>query len=190
MEKTVHASRVTQDILNRVSPFWISEHPKKKVPRDVQLKALAAIEMQALKDIQILKEAQENLDHGKSLRGKSARAIEIQLRTEALKNLSKSQELADVRKYQTETSHAYWEGRDHSKLMEERAKLILDEARLTEPLDILSKELRGYEKRSSNYFLDKRYRDTRKRIRQDFAYRERGPMLDYKYFNRFWYTNR
>lgn len=181
---------MTQDILNRVSPFWISEYPKKKVPRDVQLKALAAIEMQALKDIQVLKEAQENLDHGKSLRGKSARAIEIQLRTEALKNLSKSQELADIRKYRTEMSNAHWEGRDHSKLMEERAKLILDEARLTEPLDILSKELRGYEKRSSNYFLDKRYRDTRKRIRQDFAYRERGPMLDYKYFNRFWYTNR
>lgn len=190
LAKTIHASRVTQNILNRASPFWLGERAKNKVSRDAELKALADLKMQALKDIQMLKEVQEAMDRGKSYRGKSAKAIEFQLRTEALKNLSKSRELADIRKYRIETGCASAEEIDRSKLIEKRAKLIFDEGKLTEPLDILSEELRGYEKKSSNYFLDKRYRDTRKRIRQEFAYRERDPILDYKYFNRFWYTNR
>lgn len=129
----------------------------------IQQEALRDIKLQSLKDVQMMTDVHDALDHGKNLRGKSAKAIEFRLRTEALKNLSKSQELADIRKFQRESVHSLWDDRAHGRLMEERTKALIDENKLTQPLDSLSRELRGYEQKSSNYFLDKRYRDQARR---------------------------
>lgn len=119
----------------------------------------------------MITEGQDVLEHGKSLRGKSARAIGYQLVTESLKNLSKSHELADIRNIQKETVQTFQDDRTRSKLITERTKVLLDEDKLTQPLDRLSKELRGFEQKSSDYFLDKRYRD---RARRELLYNCRG----------------
>lgn len=129
------------------------------------------IKLQALKDVQVMTEGQDILEHGRSLRGKSARAIGYQLMTETLKNLSKSQELADIRKSQQETVHTFWDNRARGRLIDERTKALIDEDKLTQPFDTLSKELRGFEQKSSNYFLDTRYRD---RARRELLYKCRG----------------
>lgn len=119
---------------------------------------MADIKLQSLKDIQDVSEAQSALDHARSLRGKSARAIAFQLTAGALKNLSESQELADIRKTQWENLSVLRDGREHLRLAEERTRNLLDEETLAAPLNRLSKDLRGYEQKSSSYFLDKRYR--------------------------------
>lgn len=121
------------------------------------------MKMQSLRDVQTMGEVQDALEHAKNLRGKSAKAIEFQLRLDAMKNLTKSQELADIRKFQRETVHSFWDEKAHGRLMHERTKALIDEEKLTQPLDALSKELRGYEQKSSNYFLDKRYRNRARR---------------------------
>lgn len=131
---------------------------------------MSDIKLQALKDVQLTTEVNDAMEHAKSLRGKSAKAIEFHLRTEALKNLSKSQELADIRKFQRDTVHSLWE-EARGRLMNERAKALIDEDKLTQPFDTLSRELRGFEQKSSNYFLDKRYQD---RARRELLYGCRG----------------
>lgn len=133
-----------------------SAHVRSKA-RQIQ-RDMAAINLQSLKDVQTMAEVQNVLDHGKSLRGKSAKAIEFQLRTEALRNLNKSQELADIRKYQREDLSTLWDGREHLRVIQARAQHLIDEDRLTAPLNSLSRQLRGFEEKSNNYFLDQRYR--------------------------------
>ncbi|XP_072745178.1 uncharacterized protein [Anoplolepis gracilipes] len=138
----------------------------------IQQETMSDIKLQALKDVQVSTERRDILEHGTSLRGKSARAIGYQLIAETLKNLSKNQELADIRKIQKETVTSL-DDRVHGKLIVERTKrtTLIDEDKLTQPLDRLSKELRGFEQKSSNYFLDKRYRD---RARRELLYNCRG----------------
>lgn len=139
--------------------------------KEIQQEARDDIKLRALRDVQMMTEVNDALEHGKCLRGKSAKAIEFHLRTEALKNLSKSQELADIRKFQRENVHSLWDDTAHGRLMSERAKVLIDEDKLTQPLDALSRELRGFEQKSSNYFLDKRYQD---RARRELLYGCRG----------------
>lgn len=139
-------------------PLMFASARSSSEAREIQQEAINDIKLQALKDVQMTS-VHDALEHGKNLRGKSAMAIEFQLRAEALKNLSKSEELADVRRLQKETVHCFWENRAHGKLMEKRSKVLIDEDKLTQPLNSLSRELRGYEQKSSDYFLDKRYRD-------------------------------
>lgn len=171
LAKTVHASRVTKEILPRTGedlrrlpmPLMFTGTRARREVKEIRQEAMGDIKLQALKDVQLMHEVHEALEHGKNLRGKSARAIEFQLRAEALKNLSESQELADIRRFQRETAHSLWDDRAHGRLMAERTKALIDEDKLTQPLDSLSRELRGYEQKSSNYFLDKRYRDRARR---------------------------
>lgn len=125
--------------------------------RDLQ-RQLAAIDLQCLREMQELAEARTVAGQVQNLRGKSAKSIEFHLRAEAMKNLNKSKELADIRKAQLLDS-AIWEGQQQLRYSRELAKSILDEERLIAPLDSLSKELKGYEQKSSNYFLNQRYRD-------------------------------
>lgn len=129
--------------------------------KQIRQETRSDIKLQALKDVQRITEGRDVLEHGKSLRGKSARSIGFQLVTETLKNLSKSQELADIRKFQRETvvQNFLDDQAHHDRLIDERTKALIDEDKLIQPLDKLSKELRGFEQKSSNYFLDKRYRD-------------------------------
>ncbi|XP_017758959.1 PREDICTED: paramyosin, short form-like [Eufriesea mexicana] len=167
LSKTAQASHVTREVFPRrleeiklkPLPLLVESARVRSQLRQIE-REMADIDLQSLRDAQIMSEVQSALDHGKSLRGKSARAIEFQLRAEALKNLNKSQELADIRKYQRENAAANWawETKEHVKLIEERTRNLLDEERLAAPLSSLSRELKGYEEKSSNYFLDKRYR--------------------------------
>lgn len=154
------------------TPLMFATHVRtRSEAKKIQQEAFSDIKLQALKDVQAMTEVQDALDHGKSLRGKSARSIEFQLRAEALKNLSKSQELADIRKFQRETVHFLWDDKEHGRLMDERTKALIDVDKLTQPLNLLSRELRGFEQKSNNYFLDKRYRD---RAKREFLYDCRG----------------
>ncbi|KAG5344185.1 MYSP protein, partial [Acromyrmex heyeri] len=167
LAKTVQASRVTKEIFPRTGkdlkrlpmPLMFASTRARSEMKEIQQEAISNIKLQALKDVRMMTEVNDALKHAKSLRGKSAKAIEFHLTTEALKNLSKSQELADIRKFQKETVNSFWDDTVRSKLMNERTKVLIDEDKLTQPLDTLSRELRGFEQKSNNYFLDKRYQD-------------------------------
>ncbi|XP_071571078.1 paramyosin, short form [Temnothorax nylanderi] len=179
LAKTVQASRVTKEIFPRTGkdlkslpmPLMFASARARSEVKEIQQEARSDIKLQALKDVQMMTEVNDALEHGKSMRGKSAKAIEFHLRTEAMKNLSKSQELADIRKFQRETVHSLWDDAAHGRLMNERTKALIDEDKLTQPFNTLSRELRGFEQKSSNYFLDKRYQD---RARRELLYGCRG----------------
>ncbi|KAG6800578.1 paramyosin, short form-like [Apis mellifera caucasica] len=167
LAKTAQASHVTREVFPRkleeiklkpLPPLVESARAKARA-RQLQ-REMADIDFQSLRDARTLSEVENALEFGKSLRGKSARAIGFHLTAEAYKNLNRSKELADIRKYQKEcASSSYcWDTREHLRHIEERTRNLLDEDRLAEPLDSLSRELKGYEEKSSSYFLDKRYR--------------------------------
>lgn len=127
--------------------------------KDLRKREMANIDFQSLRDVQTISEIQEKLNQEKSLRGKSARAIGFHLTAESMKKLNRSQELADIRKKETVLASYLLDGRDRLRLLEERTKYLLDEDDLAAPLNSLSRELKGYEEKSSNYYLNKRYRD-------------------------------
>nr|XP_033322660.1 paramyosin, short form-like [Megalopta genalis] len=166
LSKTAQASHVTREVFpgrleaTRISPWslFVQSARVRSEARQLQRK-MAEIDLQCLRDMQALTEARTTLDQAKSLRGKSARAIEIQLRAEAIANLNRSQQLADLRKAQL-LDEAIFDGRERLWLSRELTrKLDIDEDRLTAPLGCLSRELKGYEKKSANYLLNQRYRD-------------------------------
>ena len=167
MAKTAQASHVTREVFPRKLeeiklkplPLLVESARAKARARQLQ-REMADIDFQSLRDARTLSEVENALEFGKSLRGKSARAIGFHLTAEAYKNLNRSKELADIRKYQKEcASSSYcWDTREHLRHIEERTRNLPDEDRLAEPLDSLSRELKGYEEKSSSYFLDKRYR--------------------------------
>ena len=126
--------------------------------KSLREREMANIDMQSLREAQTIAEIQDKLNQGKSLRGKSARAIGFHLTAESLKKLNRSQELADIRKKETVSANYLLDSRDRLRILEEKTRYLLDEDDLTAPLNSLSRELKGYEEKSSNYFLDKRYR--------------------------------
>lgn len=159
-------------------PLMFASARARSETKQIQQQTMSDMKMQALKDVQMMTEGRDVLEHGRSLRGKSARAIGFQLVTESLQKLSKSHELADIRKVQKETVQTLLDDRAHGRLIVERTKALLDEDKLTQPLNKLSKELRGFEQKSSDYFLDKRYRD---RARRELLYNCRGCEYYVKY---------
>lgn len=163
--------RTGKDLKRLPMPLMFASTRARSEMKEIQQEAISNIKLQALKDVRMMTEVNDALKHAKSLRGKSAKAIEFHLRTEALKNLSKSQELADIRKFQKETVNSLWDDTVRSRLINERAKVLIDEDKLTQPLNTLSRELRGFEQKSNNYFLDKRYQD---RARWELLYGCRG----------------
>ncbi|XP_076231700.1 paramyosin, short form [Calliopsis andreniformis] len=164
LSKTAQASHVTREVFPRkleqirAKPLLFLNSARVRADSRQIQREMAEINLRSLKDVQTLAEVQDTLDRGKSLRGKSARAIEFQLRAEAMKTLNMSQQLADIRKYQRENLSSVWDGREHLRLVEARAQNLIDEEKLTAPLNSLSRQLRGFEEKSSNYFLDQRYR--------------------------------
>ncbi|XP_076664925.1 paramyosin, short form [Andrena cerasifolii] len=162
LSKAAQATHVTREVFPRSLaeirlrpfPLLVDSARVRCEARQIQ-REMADIKLQALKDIQNMSEAQSTLDHARSLRGKSARMIAFQLTAGALKNLSQSQELADIRKTQRENICVLRDGEEHLRLAEERTRHLLDEETLAAPLNRLSKDLRGYEQKSSSYFLDK-----------------------------------
>lgn len=166
LSKTAQASHVTREVLPgrldaiRIITPWNLFLESARVRSDARQlqRKMAEIDLQCLRDMQSLTEARTTLDQAKTLRGKSAKAIEIQLRAEAMANLNKSQQLADLRKAHL-LDQAIFEGREQLRLSRELTRNLIDEERLTAPLDCLSRELKGYEKKSTNYYLNKRYQD-------------------------------
>lgn len=116
---------------------------------------MADLELESLQDVQTLSSVRDALEHGKRLRGKSAKAIEFHLKAEALNNLARGQELADIRKFQRNSVHVLFDERSHSKLMEERSRTTKEE-KLLERTENLSHEIKGFERKSNDYFIDKR----------------------------------
>ncbi|XP_043512698.1 paramyosin, short form-like [Frieseomelitta varia] len=160
--KVSEASHVTREIFPRkpeeIKPpsnlLLLVESARVKSARE---REMANINMRSLRDVQTIAEIEEKLNQGQSLRGKSARAIGFHLTAESLKKLNRSQELADIRKKETASANYLLDSRDRLRILEEKTR-YLDEDDLTAPLNSLSRELKGYEEKSSNYFLDKRYR--------------------------------
>lgn len=113
----------------------------------------------ALRELQSESQLLEALEHGRSLRGKSAKAIEYQLKSSALVNLSRSEEVADIRKWQRDSAAnaAQHDEMQHQRMMEQRSRMNLtDLDKITEPLQTLSHEMKSFEQKSAHYFLDKR----------------------------------
>lgn len=163
LTKTVEATHVSKEVqpgkLECTDPslFKLAHTPQIESD-ELDPETKADMNLQALKDVQALSEIEDALHHGRSLRGKSAKAIEYQLKTSALRNLTRSQELADIRKFQRESVHVLWDESDHHRMMDDRFRSLMDVEKSTEPrTTILNKEMQTYDKTSSQYFLDKRY---------------------------------
>lgn len=93
----------------------------------------------------------------KTLRGKSARQIEMLLSAEAKRNISQSQEISAVKKTIHREVRVVQDGHhQHAKLMNERVRNVTEDLAV-EPLRTLQHELKNYEQKSAGYFLDKRY---------------------------------
>lgn len=125
--------------------------------------SMADLSVQNIRNMQMIKDVKQALEHGKSLRGRSARSIEFHLKADALKNLSKTEEIADIRKYQRESAQALWDERDHEGMMQERARRFYKTEEDFDHLDELSGELKTLECRTNSYFLDKRYQNKQKK---------------------------
>ncbi|XP_046468818.1 paramyosin, short form [Neodiprion pinetum] len=157
LSKTIHASHVTKEIFprKRVICRPVQVRPRSE-PRKIERKIMSDLELGSLQDVQTIREVKDALEHGRRLRGKSAKAIEFHLKADALQNLSQSQELADIRKFQRNAVHVLMDDRMHSQFMSNRARMARDDQKFLEPLDNLSHELKEFEQKSSGYFLDKR----------------------------------
>ena len=94
----------------------------------------------------------------KYLRGRSAKGIEAQLLSESYKNVSEGViRDIDIKKYQRNAFVNTYSCSAHAQLMTKRMQTQLDES-FSKPLDELSHELKGFDKKTSAYFLDKRWR--------------------------------
>lgn len=155
LKKAVEATHVTKDLISsKQDTKLVPQNREHFIPEDV---TMADLIVQSVRNNESVKFVKQALEHGQRLRGKSARAIEFELRNESSKNLSCETELADIRKYQREAMQSMWDERDHVRMMEDRTKALKDEElRLTAPLDDLTQELKELDIRSSNYFVDKR----------------------------------
>uniref|UniRef100_A0ABD2XQ82 Myosin tail domain-containing protein n=1 Tax=Trichogramma kaykai TaxID=54128 RepID=A0ABD2XQ82_9HYME len=115
-------------------------------------------DMAALREMHAETEICEALEHGRELRkkgSKSAKAIEFQLKAQALQNLSQSEELCDIRKMQRDTVHVLHDEVEHTMMMRERNRNLCELEKITEPLIALSREMKSFEKRNASYFSEK-----------------------------------
>lgn len=92
----------------------------------------------------------------KIVQGKSAKAIAGELLADARKHISEGivGEI-DIKKYQRNAFVNTYDTKVHAKMMCERMQKQLDES-FTRPLDDLSLELKGFDKKTTQYFFDKR----------------------------------
>ncbi|KAI4471698.1 myotonic dystrophy s/t kinase-related [Holotrichia oblita] len=91
----------------------------------------------------------------KYLQGKTAKGIEGQLLAEARKNIAEGivGEI-DVKKYQRNAYYNTYDTTAHARMMGERMQKEL-EASFMRPLDDLSADLKGFDKKTTEYFFDK-----------------------------------
>ncbi|PSN57945.1 Paramyosin [Blattella germanica] len=88
------------------------------------------------------------------LRGKSAKGIEAHLLADSLKNVSSSTGI-DIKAFQRRTELASHDSSEHIRFMEQRERKIKEETAITQPLDELKVELKGFNKKTSQYFEEK-----------------------------------
>ncbi|XP_014203341.1 paramyosin, short form-like [Copidosoma floridanum] len=166
-QKCVQAARVSKEVYS--SKFeaeatrLLYRRAASEPDSEFAAEEMAGLRSQALRELQSCSDevasgtttTESYHQHGRQLRGKSAKAIEFQLKANALMNLSRSEELADIRKYQREVVHVHHDEAEHQRLMEERFRNLTDLEKLTTPLASLSKEMKSFEQRNSSYLLDK-----------------------------------
>lgn len=90
------------------------------------------------------------------LRGKSAKGIEAHILAESLRNIS-SNTGTDIKAFQRRAKLSTHDSQEHTHLMEQRQKIQKEETSITQPLDELKKQLKGFNKKTSEYFEEKRY---------------------------------
>lgn len=156
--KDVLSSRFESEAVQLLIKRSVSEAPADQA-EPAGSEEMGDARARALHDVQYAAEVRDALDHAKSLKGKSARAIEFQLKANALMNLSRSEEIADIRKYQRESVvHVVHDDHQHQhqRLMEEHQRNLTDLDKVTEPLVHLSHEMKNYKTKSRNNFIDQR----------------------------------
>ncbi|EEZ99688.1 Paramyosin, short form-like Protein [Tribolium castaneum] len=91
----------------------------------------------------------------KYLRGRSAKGIEAFLQSESYKNIAQGVEfdLANTRNIENRRFVDTQQFTKHLKVMDKRLLNQLEE-KCVEPLDALSRELKGFDKRTAEYFFD------------------------------------
>lgn len=92
----------------------------------------------------------------KYLRGKSAKSIETQLLSESRKNIAQSLDYQSESLQKAQVSSLRHVAL-HSQVMSDRMQKQLEET-FVEPLESLSAELRGFDKKSTHYFYEKRWK--------------------------------
>lgn len=149
LEATVSAATITKKV-----------HTEEKKAKNI-IKQIDRIKHKMADDVIYEPEVGTLIEEGlksakKYLQGKSAKAIEGQLLAEARKHIAEGivGEI-DIKKYQRNAFINTYDTRVHTRMMCERMQKQLDES-FMKPLDDLSVELKGFDKKTSEYFLDKR----------------------------------
>lgn len=90
------------------------------------------------------------------LRGKSAKGIEAHILADSLRNVSSNTGI-DIKAFQRRSELSSHDSHEHVRFMEQRQRKQNEETSITQPLDELKVELKGFNKKSSQYFEEKRY---------------------------------
>lgn len=149
LSKSVQAATITEKVLKT------EVRKKKAFVRDInKLKnKMQDIEFYQPDDEQIVAALKASQ---KYMRGKSAKGIESQLLSESRKNIAECIE-HDVKKFQRNmfvNTHDY---AGHLRVMDKRMQMQLEDS-FTVPLENLNSDLKCFDKRTTSYFIDKRWR--------------------------------
>jgi hypothetical protein len=90
------------------------------------------------------------------LQGKSARGIEAHILANSLRNVSSNTGI-DIKAFQRRAELSTHSSQEHIRFMEQREKIQKEETSITQPLDELKVELRGFNRKTTEYFDEKRY---------------------------------
>ena len=90
------------------------------------------------------------------LQGKSAKGIEAHILANSLRNISSNTGI-DIKAFQHRAELSSHNSQEHTRFMEQRQKIQKEETSITQPLDKLKMELRGFNKKATEYFDKKRY---------------------------------
>lgn len=90
------------------------------------------------------------------LQGKSARGIEAHILANSLRNVS-SKTGIDIKAFQRRAELSTHNSQEHTRFMEQRQKVQKEETSITQPLDELKMELQGFNRKTTEYFDEKRY---------------------------------
>lgn len=148
LSKSVSAASITEKI-----------HVKKKKEIVKQIKMLKS---RVVEDLGYDREADRDVERTlraaqKHLKGRSAKAIAAYLHSESQRNIAQGvdfdlSEISKFQKHQLVDSHSYAQ---HMRVMDKRL-LTQMEQKCVEPLTLLSRELKGFDKRTAEHFYDTR----------------------------------